>query len=72
MFGLGRVKEAPLHDEITRYFARIAALEARVTALELNQDALRDKVLRKIQERHATPEPEKVKPVLGMKVRRNG
>lgn len=70
MFGFGRAKEAPLHDELRTYFARIAAIEARVTALELNQDALRDKVLRKIQERHAVPEPEKSKPGTGQKVRR--
>lgn len=68
LFGRKKEKE-PLTDEITTYFQRIAMLEARITALELNQDSFRDKVLRKIQQQRGEPEEEK-KLAPGCKVRR--
>lgn len=68
----GRKKEKELvTDDIETYFKRIAMMEARLTALELNQDSFRDKVLRKIQQPRAEPEElQKSRPGPGQKVRR--
>lgn len=71
MFGLDRKEKVRVPDEVSTFFQRVAALEARVTSLELSNDAFRDKVLRKIQDRLAKPEEaEKLKPSAGQRVRR--
>ena len=62
-------QKAPVSDELRTFLERITILEARVTSLELDASAFRDKVLRKIQTK-TEPEQEKLKPVLGAKVRR--
>lgn len=69
MFGLKKEKEEPLSDGIRTYLERITILESRVTSLELNQDAFRDKVLRKLQN-HAPEEEKSAKLNPGSKVRR--
>ena len=69
MFGIGKAEKAPLHDDLATYLQRITILEARVTSLELDAGAFRDKVLRKIQHRTEEESAEKLlKP--GQKVRR--
>ena len=71
MFGLKKEEKAPVTVGIETLAQRIALLEARITALELNEDVFRDKVLRKIQRQAVEQaEPEKVKLTAGAKVRR--
>ena len=51
MFSLRKSQSQPVSDDLRTYLERITILEARVTALELDASAFRDKVLRKIQYR---------------------
>jgi hypothetical protein len=44
-------KAMEISELLSTWFARIASLESRVTSLEIENDTLRDKVLRKIQVR---------------------
>lgn len=69
MFGRSKEAPEPVSDDLATFLKRVVILEARVSALELNQDAFRDKVLRKIQQPR-TDEQEILKPLPGGKVRR--
>lgn len=69
MFGFAKEQKPTFSDEIRTYLERITILEQRVTSLELNEQAFRDKVLRKIQYR-AVEEEEKPRYATGQKVRR--
>ena len=51
MFGFKSSQSQPVSDDLKTYLERITILEARVTSLELDAGAFRDKVLRKIQYR---------------------
>jgi len=51
MFGLGKSHSQPVSDDLRTYLERVTIMEARITALELDASAFRDKVLRKIQYR---------------------
>ena len=72
MFGLGKAEKQAVPVGIDTLAQRIALVEARVTALELNEGVFRDKVLRKIQQRAVQEEPEEPRPKLsaGSRVRR--
>ena len=61
MFSLRKSQSQPVSDDLRTYLERITILEARVTALELDASAFRDKVLRKIQYRadEVTVQPRK-------------
>ena len=69
MFGFKKSVSQPVSDDLKTYLERVTILEARVTSLELDAGAFRDKVLRKIQHRAEEEQTDKLlKP--GQKVRR--
>ena len=69
MFSLRKSQSQPVSDDLRTYLERVTILEARVTSLELDAGAFRDKVLRKIQHRSEEEQTDKLlKP--GQKVRR--
>lgn len=72
MFKLFSTKNVEPSQDLKTCYERIAYMESRLTALELQNDVFRDKVLRKIQNRN-NEEVEKPKLTVGSKLRlRNG